>query len=205
MQGFFITSNNTGSGKTFISCQIIQIIKNSYNLKVYKPLETDCDIIDNKLYPKDANLLNNANDNKQDIDEVCPYTFSFCGSGEIASSKENITVNDLIKNIYAEFNIVEGAGGFYSPLLKNTLNSDLAKVLQLPVIIVIKDELGCISEALLTIEAVRNTGLNIFCVVLNQIEKNELENAKNLQKYTNEKVIVFDNSGGFQNEFKNLC
>lgn len=205
MQGFFITSNNTGSGKTFMSCQIIQSIKNSYNLKVYKPLETDCELIENKLYPKDAHLLNSANDNKQDIDEVCPYKFSFCGSGEIASGEKNITTDDLIININGEFNLVEGAGGFYSPLLKNTLNSDFAKALNLPVVIVIKDELGCISETLLTIDAVKNCGLKIFCVVLNQIEKNNLENAKNLQKYTDEKIIIFNNSDDFQNKFKVLC
>ena len=60
------------------------------------------------------------------------------------------------------FVVVEGAGGLYSPIADASLNSDLAKRLQVPVVIVIRDELGAISQALLTIEAAKKNKLTRF-------------------------------------------
>jgi dethiobiotin synthetase len=211
MNGLFITSNNTDSGKTFISCEIIKALNEKFNIEVRKPIETGCEKIENILIAKDATLLQKACKNNQNIDIICPHKFATFASGEIASSKnsdENITLNDLKNSCQKvdknSFLIIEGAGGFYSPIVKNALNSDLAKELNLPVVIIIEDKLGCISEALLTIEAVQNQGLDIFCVVLNLKEKNPFENATNLAKYTNEKIVVFENSKNFYNDFKKL-
>ena len=64
--------------------------------------------------------------------------------------------------------MVEGAGGFYSPLCIDGLNADLADMLGGDLIIVIKDRLGCINQTLLTIEAAKKRGLKILAIVLNQ-------------------------------------
>jgi dethiobiotin synthetase len=176
---------------------------------VRKPIETDCNKVGDKLIPKDAILLQKACKNTQNIDIICPYKFTTFASGEVASSGESITLDDLKnsckKTSENSFLIVEGAGGFYSPIIKNTLNSDFAKALNLPVIIVIEDKIGCISEALLTISAVQKEALKIFCVVLNLKENNSLENLKNLQKYTNEKIIIFEDDKTFYDDFLNYC
>ena len=57
--------------------------------------------------------------------------------------------------------MVEGAGGLYSPIAETTLNVDLAIELQLPLLIVIRDELGAVSQALLTLEAAKNNNLTV--------------------------------------------
>lgn len=206
MKGIFITSNNTDSGKTFIACQIIcALTQHNIKVSVRKPIETDCLERDGKLIAKDSLLLQNSANNQENIDTICPYKLRGFMSGELASTHQNITPGNLIKSCQSDnFVVVEGAGGFYSPLIKNTLNSDLAQKLNLPVVIVIEDKIGCISEALLTIEAVKNQGLKIVCVVLNMITKNNLENKINLAKYTSEKIIECRKNALFQEEMHNL-
>ncbi|MCP4982636.1 MAG: dethiobiotin synthase, partial [Gammaproteobacteria bacterium] len=80
--------------------------------------------------------------------------------------------------------IVEGAGGFYSPLAEDGLNADLASALQLPVIIVVNDRLGAVNQALMALEAVSSRKLRIAAIVLNQVEANTdeaMDNAADLQ------------------------
>jgi dethiobiotin synthetase len=59
----------------------------------------------------------------------------------------------------AECVLVEGAGGWWSPINQQQAIADLAQVLALPVIIVVPIRLGCINQALLTYHAVKSSGL----------------------------------------------
>jgi dethiobiotin synthetase len=68
----------------------------------------------------------------------------------------------------ADFVLVEGAGGWRVPIsLRETL-ADLAKQLQVGVILVVGMRLGCINHALLTAEAVRRDGLPLAGWVANE-------------------------------------
>ena len=81
--------------------------------------------------------------------------------------------------------IVEGAGGFYSPLAEDGQNADLASALQLPVIIVINDRIGAVNQALLTLQAVTSRQLRVAAVILNQVIGNssssDMDNAADLR------------------------
>jgi dethiobiotin synthetase len=59
----------------------------------------------------------------------------------------------------ADIVVVEGAGGWYSPLNEREDNSDLAKALALPVIMVVAIRLGCINHARLTYQAIMQSGV----------------------------------------------
>jgi dethiobiotin synthetase len=89
------------------------------------------------------------------------------------------------------FVVIEGAGGLYSPISEASLNVDLAIKLQLPLLIVIRDELGAISQALLTLEAAKKNNLKVACVVLNMVENNGLSNKEALIAYTETPVVYF--------------
>ena len=89
------------------------------------------------------------------------------------------------------FVLVEGAGGIYSPIAERSLNSDLAVCLQLPVIIVVRDELGAVSQGLLAIEAAKKNNLKIVCLVLNEIKPNTLSNKESLTAYTDVPILPF--------------
>ena len=84
--------------------------------------------------------------------------------------------------------IVEGAGGFYSPLADNGLNADLASALQLPVIIVVNDRIGAVNQGLMTLQAVESRQLRVAAIVLNQVEAASdaaMDNAADLQAHCN--------------------
>ena len=79
--------------------------------------------------------------------------------------------------------LVEGAGGFYSPLAENGLNADLASQLQLPVFIVVDDRIGAVNQALMTIQAVESRQLPVAAVVLNEVSPEhaaDMDNAADL-------------------------
>ena len=66
--------------------------------------------------------------------------------------------------------IVEGAGGLFSPLGETTLNVDLARDLDLPLVVVDAARLGAIGRTLAVVRAARAEGLHVAAVVLSQIE-----------------------------------
>ena len=76
--------------------------------------------------------------------------------------------------------LVEGAGGFYSPIAEDALNADLAKLLGLEVFIVIEDRLGAINQSLLTIKAVESEGLTIKAVILNRTNESQADDLDNI-------------------------
>jgi len=60
----------------------------------------------------------------------------------------------------------------------------------LPVIIVVKNILGCINHTLLSIQAVKNSGLSVRFIVLNNInEETVLDNYKELSQFTKIPII----------------
>jgi len=77
--------------------------------------------------------------------------------------------------------IVEGVGGFLVPLSTRHNGADMAKVLRLPVILVVGMRLGCLNHALLTAQAIQAAGLTLAGWVANRIDPNMLVFAENMQ------------------------
>ena len=198
-KGLFISGSGTDVGKTFIAIRIIKALNGAVEVVARKPIESGCQKTATGLWAKDARLLNEACLLSEDIEKVCRFVFEACVSGEKASSQQglSITLADLVDAAKPvdenHFVIVEGAGGLYSPIATNVLNSDLAKALGLPVVLVVRDELGAINQALLSLQAARAHKLNVVMLVLNQKTANDLDNASALSAYTDVKVVVFNN------------
>jgi len=197
MNGVFVTGSNTGVGKTTVSVEIIKQLRKKRKVVVRKPVETDCELVDGSYFPKDAVKLNEACASGESLCQVCPYCFELEASPEEASldAGKSLDLEDLVyacnDGVGENFVFVEGAGGFYSPIADKALNSDLAVQLELPVIIIVKDELGAISQALLTIDAVLSKKLKIAFVVLNEVRENTLSNLEALRSYTDVPVLKF--------------
>ena len=212
MNGVFITGSNTEVGKTTVAVEIIKFLKKRRQIVVRKPVETDCEILNGSYVPKDAIKLNKACASEESLDLVCPFCYELEASPEEASlhAERPLELSDLVKacqsNVGKKFVFIEGAGGIYSPIANNALNSDLAVELGVPIIIVIKDELGAIGQALLTINAAKTQKLDIACIVLNEMESNHLANAKALRSYTEIPVLEFseDKQALFCSEIEKL-
>lgn len=190
-KGLFITGTDTDVGKTYITVQIIRQLKaKAVPIKVRKPIESGCEPNkNNELHPSDGFDLWQANNQNESLEIITPFRFIPAIAPNRAATLVNKTINtnDLktvcLHNVNAnDYLIVEGAGGFYSPLSSNGLNADLAKALGLNVVLVVKDQLGCINHTLLTLEAIKHAGLTCQFIVLNFSSENNTNTYNHLKE-----------------------
>ena len=192
--GYFITGSDTDVGKTYIACQLIEQLRHlNKNLETRKPAESGCRISESgELIASDANKLQAANGNLESIERIVAFRFQAALAPPRAASLEGRSLKiDALSDACSLDNrdnilIVEGAGGFYSPLAENGLNADLASLLQLAVIVVINDQIGAINQALMTIQAVESRHLVIAAIIMNQVNEtsdNQMNNSEDLANH----------------------
>ena len=212
MKGVFVTGSNTGVGKTTVAIEIVRHLSLTRDVKVRKPVETNCDLIGQNYMPKDAIALSAACHQQEPLEKICPYCFELEASAEMASTEsgKKLTLEGLVLACKCDteesFVVVEGAGGLYSPIADTALDVDLAIELQLPLLVVVLDELGAISQALLALEAAKKNKLMVSCVVLNEVKSNSLYNKDALVAYTETPVVSFSqgNLEAFCSEIERL-
>jgi len=208
MQGVFITGTGTSVGKTHIGVLLAKQL-HELNIKVIprKPIESGCIKVGDELIPADATALKQASGYEGPLSEICPYRFEPPISPARAAHLANkVLTTEQLASICLDssndgFVLVEGAGGFYSPLSENGLNADLAVALQLPVLLVTNDILGCLNQVLLNVEAIEMRGLHLAGVVLNSLAENDnhlMDNAADLR--TRLKCPVFTHAFGNDSE-----
>lgn len=175
LQGLFVTATDTGAGKTTLLCRLIpQLQQAGFSLRVRKPVESGCRVENGRLMPRDATALAGALGEAESVRQICAFRLPHETSPARAARLEGmeLTVEKLAAACVAgsggDFLLVEGAGGLYSPIAHDGLNADLARVLGLPLLIVVADRLGCINHALLTIEAAQRGSLEVIAVVVNE-------------------------------------
>ena len=203
MKKIFITGVDTGVGKTYVGTILVKaLLRSGYNCIPRKPIETGCTVRENEFVPEDATLYYQASQEKIPLNEICPYRYEPPISPEraIRLANDNVTVKDLVatcsSTIEPDYLIVEGAGGFYSPLCIDGLNADLAQELTSHVILISKDRLGCLNQTLLTIEAIKNRKLNLLAIVLNQYREHEasaMDNYEDLCRRLDVPIITIPN------------
>ena len=212
MSGIFITGTDTEIGKTFVSSLLIKIFSEE-NMKVagMKPVASGAKIIKGILKNDDALTLIQASNVEADYKNVNPYVFEPAVSPHLAAEQLNIEINiDEIKNNFDQLQnisdvvVVEGVGGWYAPLSSNTTVADLAETLNLPIILVVGLRLGCLNHALLTAQAIRQSGLPIAGWIANHVTKNFSTADKNiltLQHFLND--FPYLGSVPYQTNFNN--
>lgn len=176
-RGLFLTGTDTNVGKTRIGVALARRLR-AQGLIVCprKPVESGCEDSPQGLLPRDGVALRDAAGGEEPLDRVCPFTLRAALSPARAAQLEGRELH--IAQLAAActpsdpqaFLLVEGAGGFYSPLTQDGLNADLAQQLALPVLLVVANRLGCINHALLSAQAIDSRGLMLRALVLNQTE-----------------------------------
>lgn len=176
-QGVFITGTDTDVGKTYVGSRLAMILwQKSIPLAPRKPAESGCKAVNGGLVGADSNAYFKACAKSISLDIINPFRFIAALAPPAAARAEGkmLTLKELEQACEApkeeSFLLVEGAGGFLSPMAEDGLNADLAASLKLPVLIVAADKLGCINHILLTIESVTTRGLEVAAIVLNRID-----------------------------------
>ncbi len=177
-QAFFITGTDTGIGKTYIACKLIQqYVAQGFNVVGMKPIAAGCELIDGEWVNDDVLKLEAAGNVKAPRALTNPYSFKAPIAPHIAAELEGVTIEmSIIKQAFdelcklADIVIVEGAGGVLVPLNNSCDMADLAKALNTPIIVVVGVKLGCINHALLTVEAIKTRNCSIEGWVANLID-----------------------------------
>lgn len=122
----------------------------------------------------DAELLLDASSEGLTIDEVNPIWLRTPAAPMPAAEAEHVAIDveqllDRLVQLRERFDfvVVEGVGGWLVPIRADYLMSDLAVDMNLPVVVVALNRLGCLNHTLLTVRSVVASGLTCGGVVLN--------------------------------------
>lgn len=179
MSRFFITGTDTHIGKTFITCGFLQALQRKcFRTIAIKPVASGCILTKHGLRNNDALLLQANATVQLPYSLINPIAFSDAIAPHIAATQQNIRLNTIniatqcqpALNTPADFYFIEGIGGWHVPLSASDSMVDLVKLLKCQVILVIGIKLGCLNHALLTHDAILNSGCNLFGWVANCVD-----------------------------------
>ncbi len=175
-KGFFITGTDTGVGKTIITAALARMLLNrGLDVGVMKPVETGCARGPKGLIPTDSEFLIKAGKSKDPKALITPYTLEAPVAPSEAADLAGVEINDeYILDCYLKLKerhdcmIVEGAGGLMVPIYQRLLVSDLIKLLELPIILVARPNLGTINHSLLSIRYAQDQGIPVLGFIVNR-------------------------------------
>ena len=209
MLNIFVTGTDTGVGKTFITAGLAATMQSlGYSTCVYKPVQSG--VVDKNGFRQASDLAFVKNVDPY-VKTHSTYLLKEPAAPAIAAELENIVIDKNI--IRKEFEIiskendctmVEGSGGLMVPLAPKFLVADMIKMLDIPIIIVIRPDLGTVNHTLLTINQAISSGINVRGVIINNFpEKTKNVAIKStprlIEEYSDAKILgVVKHFGNFQ-------
>jgi len=178
MHGFFVTGTDTGIGKTRVTAGLLEAFARDRRKTVgMKPVASGAAATHEGLRNDDALALQAAASERRPYALVNPYCFAPAVAPHLAALEAGVEISlDVIREAYAglcqgaDTVLVEGVGGWQVPLGPALEVPDLARELDLPVILVVGMRLGCLNHALLTARAIAADGLSLAGWVANAVD-----------------------------------
>ena len=174
----FVTGTDTEIGKTLVSSALLHVLgQQGVRAAGMKPVAAGAELHDGIWHNEDVDALAAAAPLALPQALTTPYLLRTPAAPHIAAVLEGVAIApahilQCFRQIQqqAEAVVVEGVGGFRVPLNDHFDTADLAQQLGLPVILVVGLRLGCISQALLTAEAIAARGLVLAGWVANTVD-----------------------------------
>ncbi len=179
-RGYFVTGTGTDVGKTVASAWLCYHLGAAY----WKPMQSGClDQPEEETVAKLANLSPQA---------VYPQVYSMTQplSPHLAAKLDGIQI-DIAKLQMPQSTqpiVVEGAGGALVPLNDTQLMTDLMVALGLPTIVVASSGLGTINHTCMTLEVLKNCGIDVRGVIM--VGPENAENKYAIEYYGHTQVIA---------------
>ena len=180
-RGVFVTGTDTGVGKTLVSCALIHAIKaRGVGVMPMKPIAAGAESIDGQWENEDSiALIEAAGCPASRLPDVTPVLLREAMAPHIAARREGRRIAlEPIREAYERlreqgaFVVAEGVGGFMVPLDKDLDGVDLARALDLPLVLVVGLRLGCLNHALLTAAAIDAAQLELAGWIANEVDPN---------------------------------
>lgn len=179
LKRYFVTGTDTEIGKTTIASGLLCAARRSgITTAAAKPVAAGCERTADGLRNEDALALQAQCSPALAYELINPVALEAAIAPHIAASEEGAELSvsllaDGCQRVFAsgaDFTLVEGAGGWRVPLNPQQTLADLARELQVPVIMVVGMRLGCINHAILTAEAIAADGLELSGWVANLVD-----------------------------------
>lgn len=176
MNHTFITGTDTDIGKTLVSALLLKHrLKHDPTSTIYKPVQTGGRALTNGWASPDIDtVLTLTGHTLADPSAHCTYCYEPACSPHLAAAESDQPID--IHHIHSSFNalanthnsiIVEGAGGVAVPLGPEHTMIDLMVLLDLPIVLVSRPNLGTLNHTLLSTQVLRAAGLTIQAIVIN--------------------------------------
>lgn len=174
---YFVTGTDTSVGKTLVSAALLCAARHQGRRTLaMKPVASGCEQTSDGLRNEDALMLMAAMTESLSYEQVNPIALEPAIAPHVAAAQagRQVSVQRLVgfcrglQLRSADLLLIEGAGGWRVPLNDRETYAGVPVALDLPVIMVVPLQLGCINHALLTAEAIRADGLRVAGWVANR-------------------------------------
>ena len=155
----FVTGIGTGVGKTIVSAVLTQQLKADY----WKPVQAG------DLNCSDRDTVSSLVSHQHTVFHPETYRFQLAASPHQAAQFENIKIKltDFTLPVTENHLIIEGAGGLMVPLSDQFRMIELIQHFEAAAILVVRNYLGCINHALLSMEALLSRNIPLQAVIIN--------------------------------------
>lgn len=207
----FVTGTNTDSGKTVAAQWLLLALPLGLKVQPLKPIASGCEQTADGLRNSDAMTLWQAQQWRAEqanlafplsYAQVNPLAFEPAIAPHIAAqlAQQPVTVPSLVavteqaRRADADMLLVEGAGGWQLPLNAEEFMPSYVQHLQAGVVLVVGMQLGCLNHALLTVQAIAQTGCSLVGWIANQTQPEPMpyyqENLAFLQQHINAPLLA---------------
>ena len=184
----FVTGTDTEIGKTLVASALVHMqALRGWRVAAMKPVAAGAEWRDGHWCNEDVDVLASCVSVHLPQELTTAYLFKTPAAPHIAAALEDRVIErqhlmDCFQQVRAQADevVVEGVGGFRVPLNDSYDTADMAKDLGLPVMLVVGMRLGCISQALLTAEAIAARGLSLMGWVANTVDPQMLYPQENI-------------------------
>lgn len=171
---FFVSGIDTGIGKTYCTGYlakmwnaegvrtITQKLVQTGNVDISEDIEKHREIMNMGWFAEDETKL------------TMPEIFSYPASPHLATQIDGreidfAKIEDATLQLASQYDrvLLEGAGGLMVPLTKEMLSIDYIQQQHLPVILVSSGRLGSINHTLLSLEALKARGIELYALAYN--------------------------------------
>ena len=179
---YFISGIDTGIGKTYTTGYlaklwnaqgkktITQKLIQTGNVDISEDIQQHREIMGMGWFPEDESKL------------TMPEIFSYPASPHLATKIDGREIDfQKIENATAQLAekydvvLLEGAGGLMVPLTTELLTIDYVAEKKLPVILVTSGRLGSINHTILSLEALKSRGLELYALAYNLKDQSQDE------------------------------
>ncbi|MDH4470169.1 MAG: dethiobiotin synthase [Verrucomicrobiae bacterium] len=164
---YFITATDTDGGKTFLTALLTRALRTlGFNTIALKPIASGS--------WNDSQILQEASEHQLRLEEITPVFYKTPLApihaapleGTFFSLDQVLPALAQLKKKHASM-IVEGVGGWLVPLSSTESLPDLARAIGFPILLVVRNRLGAINHALLTLDSIRHSGCTCAGIILN--------------------------------------